>query len=320
MSSPATDEAGTLSLSDARAQLGERVTHLKPGERLDLTRHGKTVATVISPEELQLLNLAKDAAMKSTKVLMCFNHAGGASKSSTTRDLGYELTQLGQKVLLIDLDPQANLTSWLGLQNVQLSQTVNDALLNLTPLPEPLEAHGMSIIPSHIDLSETGELLGVKGNGDGRLEIALQKVRSAGIYDYILIDPPPALGKLTTSGARAADYLIVPLPAKYKGVEALGGVQRMVSEYSVLNPKLRVAFYVVTQMEKTRHASDVLSLYRQTLGDKVIGPISWRPKVYNECQPMGLPIGVMFPDDSARAEIQEIAHKLMEVVAAGVYA
>ena len=308
-----------MSLSDARIQLGGRVSQLKPGDRLELTRHGKTVATVVSPAELHLLDVVKDAAMKQTKVLMCFNHAGGASKSSTTRDLGYELTQMGQKVLLIDLDPQANLTSWLGLQDVRLDQTVNDALLNLTPLPEPLEAHGMAVIPSHIDLSETGELLGVKGNGDGRLEIALQHVRKAGTYDYILIDPPPALGKLTTSGARAADYLIVPLPAKYKGVEALGGVQRMVREYSVLNPKLRVAFYVVTQMEKTRHAADVLELYRDTLGDKLIGPISWRPKVYNECQPMGMPIGVMFPDDSARIEIQDIARKLLSVVAAGVY-
>ncbi len=93
--------------------------------------------------------------MRQTQVLQVFIHAGGASKTSTVRDVGYELSRRGKKVLLIDLDPQGNLTEWLGVDNVQPEQTVKDALEKYQPLPEPVQVHGMDLIPSHIDLAYT---------------------------------------------------------------------------------------------------------------------------------------------------------------------
>ena len=254
---------------------------------------------------------------RETKVLMAFNHAGGAAKTSTIRDIGYELSQLGYRVLLFDLDPQANLTNWLGLYDVDLGRSVQPLLEDYAPLPEPFEVHGMHLIPSHLSLARTDARLPGYTNAEGRLKAAIDQVRQAGEYDFVLIDPPPSLGKLTANAANASDWVIVPVPARYKGLVALEGLREMLTEYTRTNPKLRVAMYLVPQMETTSHSKESLEVYKQVLGDELVGPLTYRPAVYNRCQPEGEPVGVNAPDSDARREIQAVVQALLQRIGSG---
>src|SRR5215204_1111399 len=129
------------------------------------------------------------------RVISFFNHAGGVGKSSAARDLGYVLASLGFKVLLIDADPQANLTAWLGVrEEVALKQTLYTAVMdepNSLSLPEPLEAHGLHLVPSALELARMEpQLIGVI-MGVTRLRTAIRRLSG---YDFVLIDPPPSLG------------------------------------------------------------------------------------------------------------------------------
>lgn len=245
-------------------------------------------------------------------VLMAFNHAGGAAKTSTIRDIGFELSQQGYRVLLIDLDPQANLTNWLGVYDAAIERSVQPVLEDYATLPEPYEVHGMHLIPSHLSLARTDARLPGYTNAEGRLKALIDQVRVSGAYDFVLIDPPPSLGKLTANAANASDWVIVPIPARYKGIVALDGLREMLTEYTRTNPQLRVAMYLVTQLENTAHSKESLEVYQQVLGDELAGPLTYRPAVYNRCQPEGQPVGVNAPDSEARSEIQGVVQTLLQ--------
>ena len=248
-----------------------------------------------------------------TKVILVFIHAGGASKTSTVRDLGYELSRRGQRVLLIDLDPQANLTEWLGIDNVSAEQTVKNALERYEPLPQPLNAHGMDIIPSHIDLAYTDVSIAGLPNPEGRLKVAIDQLREAGTYDYILIDSPPSLGKLSANGGNAADWVLIPLIPKPKGMSALQGANAMIQNYAFTNSRLRTA-YMVTQMDSTAAAREVLAFYKEHLPSPPLGILNYRPAVYADCQLHGQPIGLetSAAARAAQEEITELADHLLE--------
>lgn len=230
--------------------------------------------------------------MKQTQVIMTFIHAGGAGKTSTTRDIGAELARRGYRILLIDLDPQANLTEWLGLHDVQPDQTVQLSLERGAPLPEPQQAHGMDVIPAHLDMIQTEAVLTAVYNAEGKLRQALKPLRESGVYDFILLDAPPSLGKITANGGNAADWLIIPLPATRKGLDALRGLNGAIQMYSSTNPDLRVGMYLMTQLTNTNTSKDMLAAYQQLLpAEQLTGPITQRPAVFGDCQLREEPIG-----------------------------
>ena len=312
------DDEQVVPISDARELLSRKVKALQPGRPLILERHGIPVAGLVTVDDIKTLQAVKEQGMPSTSVIMAFNHAGGASKTSSVRDIGYELTQLGFRVLLMDLDPQANLSTWLGHMNAERDRTLITVLEDYAPLPAPVHVHGMDLIPSHIDLSETESRLPGYSNSEGRLREAVDTLRREGKYDFVLLDPPPSLGKLTANAAACADYVIVPLPARFKGINALAGVQKMLVNYTRLNPKLQVAFYLMTQVDATVHAQEVIEVYTKAFGDRLAGPIKWRPALYNKCQPEGKPIGVLDSKGEARQEVQRVVLKLLQVVGKAV--
>lgn len=245
-----------------------------------------------------------------SQVILTFIHAGGAAKTSTTRDLGAELTRRGKKVLLIDLDAQANLTDWLGVEDVRPEQTVQATLERKTDLPEPRQAHGMDIIPSHLDLVQTEAMLPGLHNPEGRLRLALDKIRASGKYDFIFLDAPPSLGKITANGANAADWLLIPLPATRKGLDALRGLRGAIEMYTESNPNLQVALYLITQATHTNTSRDVIEMYRQILPGQLAGPITSRPGVYGDCLLYSRPIDATTPD--AYTEIQQATDDLLK--------
>lgn len=172
----------------------------------------------------------------------------------------------------------------------------------------------MDLIAGHLTLTRTERRLPGFTNADGRLKVALDRLRTEGTYDFVLIDPPPSLGVLTANAAASADFIVVPLPAVYKGMVALEGMQEMLREYTLTNPKLRIAFYLVTRAETTTHSKEVMAAYERNLTGMLAGPITYRPAIYNRCQPLGEPVGVNDPKGSARQEVQSVTQQLLTVV------
>jgi chromosome partitioning protein len=152
-----------------------------------------------------------------SKVINISNHKGGVGKTTSTINIGAGLNKLGKKVLLIDLDPQANLSQSLGL--IDQERTVYGALKGEYKL-EPIEVvKGLDVIPSTLDLSGAEIELSGEAGREYILKELIEPLR--GSYDYILIDSPPSLGLLTINGFTASDLVFIPLQAQYLALQGL---------------------------------------------------------------------------------------------------
>jgi chromosome partitioning protein len=149
-----------------------------------------------------------------SRVIALFNQAGGVGKSSVTMNLGYSLAQHDRRVLLIDLDPQASLTLFMGLEPSELKHTIYESLLADQPLAIHSNLHGMDLVPANIRLSGAELELVTADMRDMRLKDALQPAHKN--YDFILIDCPPSLGILSYISLVAAEYVLVPIQTQYK--------------------------------------------------------------------------------------------------------
>lgn len=261
------------------------------------------------------------------KVLTFFNHAGGVAKTSTVRDVGYLLGELGRRVLLVDVDPQANLTKWMGVEDeVGLEETIYPGVIASAEaelegngavelrLPEPRTVHGVGLIPSNLGLAIVErEILSVF-MGVLRLREAIRQLRG---YDYVLIDPPPSLGQLSALAVVAADSVVVPVPTNRKGLDGLSTVMRMVKEYRKAAPGLGVAMFALTQHDRrTRHDRESLDVIRRQLSGVALvsSPLNSRPAYYSDAQVQGLPVSVYAPGSDADREVRTVTAELLTVL------
>jgi chromosome partitioning protein len=260
-------------------------------------------------------------------VLTFFNHAGGVAKTSTVRDVGYVLGESGYRVLLIDVDPQANLTKWLGVdEDVALEQTVYPAVMGSPDadeeddvelaLPEPIERHGIHLIPSHLNVAILErEILSVF-MGVMRLRESVRRLEG---YDFVLIDPPPSLGQLSALAVVAADRVVVPLPTNRKGLDGIPTVIKMVREYRKAARSLKIALFVLTQHDRrTRHDRESLEIIQSQLRAfaAISTPLNSRPAYYSDAQVEGLPIPLYAPGSVADAEIRTVTRELLSALEA----
>ena len=269
----------------------------------------------------------RSGSWSGVKVLTFFNHAGGVAKTSTVRDVGYVLGELGRRVLLIDVDPQANLTKWLGIdEDIELDDTIYPGVMTSAEgevagdteaelqLPAPVRAHGIDVIPSHLNLAIVErEILSVF-MGVVRLREAVRRLSG---YDYVLIDPPPSLGQLSALAVVAADKVIVPLPTNRKGLDGLPTVMRMVREYRKAAPSLEIALFVLTQHDRrTRHDRESLDVIRRQLTAvaPVSTPLNNRPAYYSDAQVQGMPVSVYAPGSEADIEVRAVTAELLAAV------
>lgn len=243
--------------------------------------------------------------------LTFFNHAGGAAKTSLALNTGHALAVAGLRVLLIDLDPQANLSTWLGHGLVPDEQTAfGVAVSGEAGLPEPLRAHGLDLIPSnlHMALSE-GQMMAQEG-ATLNLRYALEAVQ--GRYDLVLVDSPPSLGKLAVLAALAADQLVVPVPTRAKGLSGLPGVLAALGTYRRLRPELRVGLFVPTLYDgRNSHDREVLAALRAQL-HPLAQPLNYRPATWNDSAGAGEPIGVFAPNSPAAGEVRTLAQEIAD--------
>jgi chromosome partitioning protein len=205
-----------------------------------------------------------------TKIIAILNHKGGVGKSCTSQNLAAALLQLRKKVLVIDLDGQANLTESMGL-SIEEPETIYGAMKGEYPMPLVETASGITLVPSCLDLSAAeSELINEPGR-EMILRGLIAKVTAEHKFDYILIDCPPSLGLLTLNALTAADLLIIPVQAQFlamRGMAKLMNVINIVQER--LNPSLQIGGIVITQFDgrKTLNKS-VSELIRESFCDKV---------------------------------------------------
>lgn len=204
------------------------------------------------------------------KIIAIMNHKGGVGKTTTTINLAAALQQKRKRVLVIDLDGQANLTESFGL-SIEEEQTVYGAMKGEYPLPLVKLENGLTVVPSCLDLSAAeSELI----NEPGReliLKGLIAKLPDNPKFDYILIDCPPSLGLLTLNALTAADYLIIPVQAQFlamRGMAKIANVIEIVRER--LNPNLNIGGIVITQFDKRKTLNKSVSeIIQDSFCDKV---------------------------------------------------
>ncbi|MBA2508664.1 MAG: ParA family protein [Nocardioidaceae bacterium] len=209
-----------------------------------------------------------------TTTLAVANQKGGVAKTTTVASLGAALVELGQRVLLVDLDPQASLTFSLGIDPEELPASVHQVLLGDEKVADVVVGveDGPDLLPATIDLAATEAQLLTRTGREHALRLPLEEV--AGDYDWVLLDCPPSLGILTVAALSAADLVLVPMQAEtlsHRGVGQLLDTVYDVKRFT--NKSLQVLGVLPTQYDgRTQHARAVLEAVSTTYDLRVLEP------------------------------------------------
>jgi chromosome partitioning protein len=234
------------------------------------------------------------ALRKSLRVLAVANQKGGVGKTTTAINLGTALAAVGERVLLIDADPQGNASTGLGLPRHKRLKTLYDVLMDDTLLTDsavPTALPGLDLLPSEPDLSGVELELGQKPRRSYRLKDALAPSRDAKIYSYVLIDCPPALNLLTVNAMTAADAVLVPLQCEFFALEGLSQLVRTIELVrGSLNPALQIQGVVLTMYDRRNSLSaQVAKDVRAHFGEKVYQTVIPRNVRVSEAPSFGKP-------------------------------
>ncbi len=193
-------------------------------------------------------------------IISVVNQKGGVGKTTTAVNLASYLAHLGKHVLLVDIDPQANATSGLGIDHKNLEAGVYEAIVGLKELGHVLKRthqDRLTVAPSTIALAGAGIELVSLPNRESRLGQILEQVRND--YDYIIIDGPPSLGLLTINSLVAADQILIPVQSEYYALEGLGQLLNTINlVQNNLKPELGIMGAVITMYDKRNRLSDAV--------------------------------------------------------------
>lgn len=244
------------------------------------------------------------APMILPRIIAVANQKGGVGKTTTAVNLGAGLAELGYRVLVIDLDPQGNASTGLGINHRNVQGSIYDVLMNGVPIEdcvEPTAVRNLFVVPATIDLAGAEIELVPAMSRELKLRRALTEVTAD--YDFTLIDCPPSLGLLTVNGLAAATDVIVPIQCEYYALEGLGQLLRNVSLVrGNLNAELDVRGIVLTMYDaRTKLAEQVEHEVRTHFGPKVYRTVVPRTVRISEAPSFGQPITVF--DASSRGAI-----------------
>jgi chromosome partitioning protein len=249
------------------------------------------------------------------RIYTIVNQKGGVGKTTTAINLGAYLGYYGQRVLLVDIDPQANATSSLGIDKNTVRSGVYEVLIRSTAVG-PQILHNprlkLSLLPATPSLAGAEVELVEINRREYRLREALASVRDR--YDYILIDCPPSLGLLTVNGLAAGiNGVIIPVQCEYLALEGLGQLTQTINRVrSGIFPDLEVRGVILTMYDgRTRLATDVVSEVRKFFPDQVFEAVIPRSIRLAEAPSYGIPISIYAPESSAAKAYASLARELL---------
>lgn len=245
------------------------------------------------------------------KILAFANQKGGVAKTTTTLNLGAAFQELGYRVLVVDMDPQGNLTMSLGLDPDAIHPTMYDVLVSGVHIEEALYHQELDLIGSSIDLAAAELALSSVIGRERALSKALLPVRD--MYDYIMIDTPPSLGLLTVNALTAADAVIVPVQCEYLSLRGLAQLERtleLVREN--LNPAVHIAGIVPTMYDsRTVHGREAVEVLRSSFGDLVFRTMIRKTIKFAEAPVKGESVLKYAPDSEAAQAYRELAKEVL---------
>jgi len=241
------------------------------------------------------------------------NQKGGVGKTTTAINLGAGLAELDHRVLIIDLDPQGNATTGVGVNPRNLETSMYDVIINEVPIENCIEAtsfRNLFVAPAALDLAGAEIELVPAFSRELRLRRALEAVE--GDYDFVLIDCPPSLGLLTVNGLAAAHEVLVPIQCEYYALEGLGQLLRNVELVRrSLNPDLDVSTIVLVMYDaRTKLADQVVQEVRTHFGDRVCRNVVPRTVRLSEAPSFGQPIMAFDPSSRGAIAYRELAREV----------
>lgn len=251
------------------------------------------------------------------KAIAIFNQKGGVGKTTTNINLAACLALKGKRVLIVDIDPQGNTTSGVGVSKRSLKNTVYNILIDRTYDPRKAIVHtqvaNLDLIPASVDLAGAEiELVQIEGR-ESTLKYGLDKIRDN--YDYIFIDCPPSLGLLTINSLTAVDSVLIPIQCEFYALE---GVSQLVSTIDLvkkgLNPNLEVEGVVLSMFDgRTNLSLQVVQEVKKYFGGKVYTTVIPRNVRLAEAPSYGLPITEYDPKSSGAIAYMEFAEEFLDL-------
>jgi len=247
------------------------------------------------------------------RVIAIANQKGGVGKTTTAVNLGACLADLGYRTLVVDLDPQGNASTGLGIDPRGIEHSMYDVLLHGVPLEDCIEAssvRNLFVAPANLDLAGAEIELVPAFSREMRLKEAVDSVRDQ--FDYVLIDCPPSLGLLTVNGLAGASEVLVPIQCEYYALEGLGQLLRNVDLVQKrLNPALEVSAIVLVMYDaRTKLAEQVATEVRTHFGDKVCRNVVPRTVRLSEAPSFGQPIIAFDPTSRGAIAYRELAKEV----------
>ena len=252
---------------------------------------------------------------KETKIIAIINQKGGVGKSTTAVNLSAALGEFGKSVLLIDLDPQGNATSGLGVEKGQLNRCIYDVLLNDEQIENILITDvftGLDLVPATINLAGAEVELVSEMARENRLKDAVEKIR--GRYDYVFVDCPPSLGLLTVNALVGSDALIIPIQTEFYALEGVTKLlESMKRVKNRLNTKLEIFGILLTMYDgRTTLSRQVAAEVRNYFGEKVFETIIPRTVKLSEAPSYGIPIGQYDPSGKGAQSYNDLAKEVIK--------
>ncbi|MDQ1424678.1 MAG: chromosome partitioning protein [Acidimicrobiaceae bacterium] len=247
------------------------------------------------------------------RVIAVANQKGGVGKTTTAVNLGACLAHLDFRTLVVDLDPQGNASTGLGIDTRNLETSMYDVVMHETPIEdciEPTSVKNLFVAPASLDLAGAEIELVPAFSRELRLRRAVEAVLDD--YDFVLIDCPPSLGLLTVNGLAAAQEVFVPIQCEYYALEGLGQLLRNVELVRrSLNPSLEVSTMILVMYDaRTKLADQVVQEVRGHFGDKVCRTVVPRTVRLSEAPSFGQPIIAFDPTSRGAIAYRELAREV----------